>query len=178
MHPERSIVMGNQLELMASVYMDEEGAKTILDALQRMHRASNITLADAATVTKDADGRLHIKETREVTTGKGARRGALVAGVLGLIFPPSLIASALAGGLVGGAWGRLRDTGIKTGAMKDLGSSLEPGNAAVVALAEPQFVEPIVRAMEAYPGKFLRHGFSTEEAAQIEDAAAAGDANR
>ncbi len=170
--------MGKQFELMASVYMDEETAKTILDALQRMHRASNITLADAAMVTKDAVGNLHIKETREVTAGKGARRGALITGVLGLIYPPGLIASALAGGLIGGAWGRLRDTGIKTGSMRDLGSSLEPGNAAVVALAEPQFVEPIVETMEAYPGKFLRHGFSAEEAAQIEDAAATGDANR
>ena len=170
--------MGKQLELMASVYMDEEGAKTILDALHRMHRASNITLADAAMVTKDADGKLHIKETREVTTGKGARRGALITGVLGLIYPPSLIASVLAGGLIGGAWGRLRDTGIKTGAMKDLGSSLEPGNAAVVALAEPQYAELIVQTLEAYPVKFLRHGFSAEEAAQIEDAAATGDASR
>ena len=69
--------MDNQLELMASVYTDEEGAKTILDALQRMDLGGKITLADAAMVTKDADGKLDIKETREVTAGKGARRGAL-----------------------------------------------------------------------------------------------------
>ncbi len=169
--------MSKQLELMASVYTDEDGARTILDTLERMHRASNITLADATMVTKDAGGKLHIKETREVTTGKGARRGAIITGVLGLIYPPGLIASVLVGGVVGGAWGKLRDTGIKTGAMKDLGSSLEPGNAAVLALAEPQFVEPIMRAMEAYQAKFLRHGFSAEEAAQIEDAAAADDAS-
>jgi len=170
--------MSKQLELMASVYTDEDGAKTILDTLEMMHRAYNITLADAVMVTKDADGRLHIKETREVTTGKGARRGAIITGVLGLIYPPSLIVSVLGGGLIGGAWGKLRDTGIKTGAMKDLGSGLEPGNAAVVALAEPQFVEVIMQAMEAYQAKFLRHGFSADEAAQIEDAAAAGDASR
>ncbi len=170
--------MGKQLELMAAVYVDEEGAKTILDTLERMHRASNITLADAAIVMKDADGKLKIKETREVTAAKGAKRGAVVTGVLGLIFPPALIASVLAGGVIGGAWGRLRDTGIKTGRMKDLGNSLEPGNAAVIALAEPQFVELIVETMETYPGKFLRHGFSAEEAAQIEDAAATDDANR
>lgn len=168
--------MSKQLELMASVYTDEEGATTILDTLQRMHRASNITLVDAALVTKGADGKLHIKETREITAAKGMRRGALVTGVLGLIYPPSLIVSALAGGLVGGALGRLRDTGIKTGAMKDLGSTMEPGNVAVLALAEPQYAQDIVRAMEAYPGKFLRHGFSAEEAAQIEEAGEAGDA--
>ncbi len=45
--------MGKQLELMASVYVDEEGAKTILDTLELMHRASTIILADAAMVTKE-----------------------------------------------------------------------------------------------------------------------------
>ena len=170
--------MGKQLELMAAVYKDEEGAKTILDTLEMMHSASNITLADAAIVMKDDDGKLKIKETREVTAVKGAKRGAVVTGVLGLIFPPALIASVLAGGVIGGAWGRLRDTGIKTGRMKDLGSSLEPGNAAVIALAEPQYVEPITRAMEAYKAEFLRHGFSEEEAAQIEDAATEGESGQ
>jgi uncharacterized membrane protein len=170
--------MGKQLELMAAVYVDEEGAKTILDTLEMMHSASNITLADAAIVMKDDDGKLKIKETREVTAVKGAKRGAVVTGVLGLIFPPALIASVLAGGVIGGAWGRLRDTGIKTGRMKDLGSSLEPGNAAVIALAEPQFVKPITQAMEAYKAEFLRHGFSEEEAAQIEDAATEEDSGQ
>ena len=168
--------MGQQLELMASVYKDEDAAKTILDALQRMHRASNITLADAAMVTKDADGKLHIKETREVTAAKGAKRGAVVTGVMGLIFPPTLIVSVLAGGVIGGAWGRLRDTGIKTGAMKDLGSSLEPGNAAVLVLVEPLYLDSMVQIMEADQSKLLRHSFSVEETSQIEDAAAAGDA--
>jgi uncharacterized membrane protein len=169
--------MGKQLELIAFVYEDADSAQTVLDGLERMHRGANITLADATIVTKDADGKLHIKETREVTAGKGAKRGAAITGVLGLIFPPGLIASVLAGGLIGGAWGKLRDTGIKTGKMKDLGTRIEPGNAAVLALAEPQYVEPITRAMQAsFPGEFIQQGFSPEEAAQIEDAASSDDA--
>jgi uncharacterized membrane protein len=163
--------MSKQLELIASVYVDEEGAKTILDVLQKMHRAATITLEDAATVTKDAEGKLHIKETREVTTGKGARRGAIITGIFGLIYPPSLIASALAGGVIGGAWGRLRDTGIKTDKMRELGDTLAPGNVAVIVLAEPGYAPQIQRAMEAYPGQFIRHAFSPEETAQIEVAA-------
>jgi uncharacterized membrane protein len=167
--------MGKQLELMASVYVDEEGAKTILDTLELMHRASTIILADAAMVTKEADGKLHIKETREVTVAKGARRGAAITGVLGLIYPPSFIVSVVAGGVIGGLWGKLRDKGIKTGKMKDLGDSMKPGRAAVIALAEPRYVEAIMRAMEADKSEFIRHGFSEEEAANIEDAAAEDD---
>ena len=121
------------------------------------------------------EGKLHIKETREITTGKGARRGAIITGIFGLIYPPSLIASALAGGVIGGAWGKLRDTGIKTEKMRELGDSLAPGNVAVIVLAEPGWAQQIQEAMEAYPGQFIRHAFNPEETAQIEGAAASSD---
>jgi uncharacterized membrane protein len=161
-----------ELELIASLYRDQEGAKTILDTLEGMHRASNITLKDAATVTKDEEGKLHIKETREITTGKGARRGAIIAGIFGVIYPPSLIVSVLSGGILGGAWGKLRDTGIKTDKMRELGDNLAPGNVAVIVLAEPENTQKIEEVMEAYPGQFIRHAFTPEETGQIEVAAA------
>jgi uncharacterized membrane protein len=162
--------MSTTLELMAATYTEAEQAETTVDMLQQMHRASNITLADAAIVTKDAEGKVHIKETQEVTAAKGAKRGAIVAGVFGLIFPPSLIVSALAGGAVGGAWGKLRDTGIKTGDMKQLAEDLQPGTVLVVALAEPESVPAIERALENSDGQIVRHGFSAEETEQIEQA--------
>jgi uncharacterized membrane protein len=165
-----------ELELVASVYQDEQGATTILDALERMHRATTITLKDAATLTKDGDGKLHVKETREITTVKGARRGAIIAGIFGVIYPPSLIVSVLSGGIIGGTWGKLRDTGIKTGRMRELGDSLAPGNVAVVVLAEPEDTQKIEAVMEAYPGQFIRHAFTPEETGQIEVAAASSGA--
>jgi len=163
--------MATQLDLMAAVYAAPERAETILNMLQSMHRANNITLADAAMVTRDQEGKLHVKETHEVTAGKGAKRGAIAAGVLGLIFPPSIIASALIGGAAGAAWGKLRDTGIKTGSMNEIAESLQPGQAMVFALSEPAFVPEIERAMEGWDGHLVRHGFDTDESAAIEKAA-------
>jgi uncharacterized membrane protein len=163
--------MSKQLDLVAAVYADQEQAHLLLDTLQKMHRASTITLADAALVTRDAEGKVQVTETREVTTKKGAKRGAIVAGVLGLIYPPSLIASVVAGGALGGAWGKLRDTGIKTGDMKEIGNALEPGRVAVIALAEPEWTPAIERALEAGDGTLVRHGFSAEESQEIEAAA-------
>jgi len=94
-----------------------------------------------------------------------------VAGVLGLIYPPSLIASVVAGGALGGAWGKLRDTGIKTGDMKEIGAALEPGKVAVIALAEPEWTPAIERALKAGDGTLVRHGFSAQESQEIEAAA-------
>ena len=70
-----------QLELLAAVYADEERAQTICDMLEQMHRATTITMEDAVYVTKGADGKLHIHETREVTTRRepsGSHRGKSV----------------------------------------------------------------------------------------------------
>jgi uncharacterized membrane protein len=160
-----------QLELLAAVYADQDRAQTICDMLEQMHRATTITLDDAAVVTKGADGKLQIHETREVTTAKGAKRGAIAAGLFGLVFPPSLIVSAVAGGVVGGLWGKLRDTGIKTKSMKDLGDKLEPGKAAVVALVDQASVAATERALQGYDGELIRQSFTAKETADVQAAA-------
>ena len=60
-------------ELLAAVYPNEEHAKTTLDMLVAMHKAVTITLIDAAMVTKDESGKMHVAETAELTTRKGAK---------------------------------------------------------------------------------------------------------
>jgi uncharacterized membrane protein len=163
--------MAKDLRMIAAIYPDQEHANTILETLQKMHRASNITIVDAALLTKDEDGKIHIDETKEVTTRKGAKRGAIIAGIFGVIYPPSLIASVVVGGGIGGLWGKLRDTGIKTGDMKQVAENLTLGQVALVILAEPQSVPPIERAMEGWAGYVVHHGFTEEESARLEQAA-------
>jgi uncharacterized membrane protein len=160
-----------QLELIAAVYTDSERAQTIVDMLNEMHRATTITMEDAATVTKGPDGKLQIQETREVTTGKGAKRGAIAAGVFGLLFPPSIVVSAVAGGALGAAWGKLRDTGLKSDKIKEVGEALEPGKVAVIALVDQESVHATERAMQGYDGEIVRHAFSEAETADIQAAA-------
>jgi uncharacterized membrane protein len=146
-------------------------AQTICDMLEQMHKATTINLDDAVIVTKGSDGKLQIHETREVTTGKGAKRGAIAAGLFGLVFPPSLIVSAVAGGAVGALWGKLRDTGLKTKSIKDLGETLEPGKAAVVALVDQASVHATERALQGYDGELIRQSFTPKETAEVEAAA-------
>src|SRR3954463_8812453 len=98
--------MSETATLLAAVYPDHEHAKVILDMFSRMNRAGTIRVIDSALVTKDAQGKLVVEETKELTTRKGARRGAIIMGSLGLLFPPSLIASAVAAGVLGALSGR------------------------------------------------------------------------
>ena len=154
-------------ELLAAVYPNEEHAKTTLDMLVAMHKAVTITLIDAAMVTKDETGKIHVKETAELTTRKGAKRGAIVAGVFGLIFPPSLIASVLVGGGVGALAGKLRDTGIKSDQVKDIADRIEPGKAAVIALTEGEFGPQVQQALTGYEGTLLIQAVSEDTLKEI-----------
>ena len=163
--------MSKQLVLIAAKYADEDRAKTIVDMLGQMDKAGTIDLSDAATVTKGADGKLKITETRETTTREGAKKGAIAAGVVGLLFPPALVASAVVGGGLGAAWGKLRDTGIKSKQIEEMGEKLEPGNAAVVALVSDTSVDSLKNAMSGYDGELLTHSFSASESESIEAAA-------
>jgi uncharacterized membrane protein len=163
------------VHLMAAVYADGERGKVILDMLEEMHKANTITLVDAARLTKTEDGKFKVEETAELTARKGGRRGAIIAGVFGLIYPPSLILSVAAGGGIGALAGILRDTGIKKDDMKQFADEIQPGQAAVIALAEAQYAHLIENALEGYDGHLLTQEIAGDTAEDINAAAAAAN---
>jgi uncharacterized membrane protein len=147
--------MSKPAHLVAAVYPDQEHAQVILEMLERMHRALTISLVDSALVTKDDQGKLHVQETKELTTKKGARRGAIIMGSLAVLFPPTIIASAIAGGAIGAIAGKLRDSGIKNKQLHELAERLEPGKAIVVALAEDDSLAKVQSALGDYEGELV-----------------------
>jgi uncharacterized membrane protein len=167
--------MSKTVQLIAATYPDREHAKTTIDMLQQMHRATRITLADAVLVMKDEQGQIKIEETKELTARKGARRGGVIAGCLGLIFPPSLIASVLAGGIIGALAGRLRDIGIKKEKLKEIAEQLEPGKAAVLALAEDASVLRTQHAMVGYEGTLITEPLDEEALKELFKAEGTGE---
>ena len=62
-------------------------------------------------------------------TQHGAWTGIGVGGLLGILFPPSLLGSAIVGGTAGAVIGHLWH-GMSRGDMKDLGETLDEGQAA------------------------------------------------
>ena len=68
--------------------------------------------------------------------------GALV----GLLFPPAIIGSAIVGAGAGGLAGHL-SRGISRGDLKDLGEELEAGTAAVIVLGESKIEEQLEKAL-------------------------------
>jgi uncharacterized membrane protein len=167
--------MTKSVQLLAAVYPDREHGQVTFDMLQKMHRAATIDLVDAALITKNDEGKIKIEETTEFTTVKGARRGAIIMGVFGFIYPPSLLGSMLVGGTIGALAGRLRDTGIKNPQLREIADGLEPGKSAVIALADDWSTYDVQRALEGYEGTLVIQVLDEAAVKELYKAAGAGN---
>src|SRR4051794_31477990 len=154
------------LEVFIATYGNETEAKEALKDFKSMERAGSIDLIDAAVVVHGADGKVRFEETADPSGKKWAKRGAIAGGVVGLIFPPSIIASAVVGGAAGGVWGKVRDKGFKDEDLKEIGESLEPGKSAIIAIVHDRVVEQLENGLKGY-GKIMHHAMSAEAAAAV-----------
>ena len=121
---------------------NEERGEFVLESLRTAVAAERVTLDDLALVTKDEKGEVHIQQTKDVTTGKGARRGLLVGALVGLAAPPLLGAAAVGGG-IGALWGKFRDRGIDDDLMKRVGGMIAEGQAVVFALGDNASIDAV-----------------------------------
>lgn len=142
-------------QLVVGIYPSNESATLVFDMLKRMHQSTDITLIDAAKITKDQAGKVHVQETEELTARKGAIRGAVITGIFGLIYPPSLLASAAVGGGIGALIGRVRDIGIKGSTHKEISTQLTPETVAIAVLVPDDSVAHVETAMKALDGKLI-----------------------
>jgi uncharacterized membrane protein len=132
--------------LYAAVYNEIADAEADYEAVFDLHAAGAIGTFDSAVIYKDAEGKVHVSKT-EKPTQHGAWTGAGVGAVVGILFPPALIGSAIVGASAGGLIGHLRG-GVSRGDLKDLGDELEQGTAAVIVLGESKIEEQLEKATQ------------------------------
>ncbi|MGE5636822.1 MAG: DUF1269 domain-containing protein [Nocardioidaceae bacterium] len=94
-----------------------------------------VDVKDVALVYKDDRGRVKVRQTSDVTAGKGAVRGALLGTAVGLFAGP-VVGVAAGGAAGGGALAALGDRGVDNKLMKLAGEQLEAGHGAVFVMAE------------------------------------------
>jgi uncharacterized membrane protein len=159
-------VSTSTVEIFVATYGTEDGAVSAAKDFQAAQRDGAIDLLDAAVIVHTADGKVKIDESADPSGKKWAKRGAIAGGVVGLIFPPTIIVSAAVGGGVGGLWGKIRDKGFKDDDLKEIGNSLPPGSSAIIAVAEDRMVAQLESSLAGYE-KISKHAVSAEAAAAI-----------
>lgn len=131
--------------LYAAVYDDLADAEADYEAVLDLHAVGLVGTFDAAVIEKDG-GKVHVHKT-EKPTQHGAWTGIAVGAVAGILFPPSIVATAVAGGVAGGVVGHLWK-GMSRGDLKDLGEALDDGDAALIVIGESKVEEQIEKAVK------------------------------
>ena len=138
------------ISLIAAFYADAAKAQEKLLVLQKMEKDGAIELLDAAVMSKTDSAKLTITEQAELTEKKGAIGGALVGGLLAIIFPPSILALGAVGAAAGAAIGHFTDQGFDNNLLQEIGENLPAGGSALVAVIEETWLERLSTAMEGY----------------------------
>lgn len=157
---------GSAVQVFVAAFDDEKQATDTLKQFKAMDRDGSLDLIDAAVIVRRPDGKITFTETGDPSAKTWAKRGVIAGGLVGLIFPPSILVSAAVAGVGGGIWGKIRDKGFDDADLKRVGESLPPGGSAVIAIAEDRVVEQLERGIAGYT-KLAKHALSAEATAVI-----------
>lgn len=135
-------------------------AQNVLNILRGQSKYGNISFNDTAVVSKDADGKVHVKNEVShgtmVATGVGALLGLLLGG---LLFP---FAGLLIGAGGGAIIGRFLDLGVDGKFVKDVSDSLQPGTSALFVLVRDADPAVVRAALEGHHGTIIQTTLSDE----------------
>jgi uncharacterized membrane protein len=156
-------------DLVAIAYPDVATAQEVAGNAARLQKSHELQLDDMVVVERKGDGKVKLHQPS--VAGAGAASGALWGGLIGLIFFMPLFGMAI-GAASGAAGGALSDYGIDDNFMKELGSELEPGGAALLLLVREASMDKVLPQIRIQ-GKIIQTSLDNETEQSLSDALAA-----
>jgi uncharacterized membrane protein len=152
-------------QLIAITYPDQARAAETLEMLRRLSSAHIVELDDACVVTKDADGKIRLNQTVNVTA-RGAVGGAFWGSLIGLLFLNPLVGMA-AGAAAGALTGALTDYGISDAFMRSLAAAMPPRSSAVFMLLRSATMDRLEADLARFGGTLLHTSLSVDAEARL-----------
>jgi len=150
--------------LVAITFAGEADATAALASIRLLEGEGRIGLEDTAVVSKDADGKVHVKNELSSGTETGAVIGAVLGSLLWVVFP---VGALVGGAVLGGLIGRAAAPGIDGGFVKEVEASLAPGGSALFLLVKSGDPEILIAAMRQYQGTVIQTSLDTEAEAAL-----------
>ena len=143
------------LYVIAAAYDDVDAAVADYEAVKQLYRAVRSSHDfDASVVAKNADGKVRIVKKHEQPTRHGAAVGlgwGLAVGVAAVLFPPAgigLAGAAAGGAAIGGVAGHVSG-GMSRGDLKELGETLDTGQAGLIVVYETNLADQVAANIKA-----------------------------
>jgi uncharacterized membrane protein len=158
--------------LIVAQFPTLDEAQGAYEALQEIERTSSVRIDGVVIASCDAEGKVHLGKATDHSTKTGLKWGVVGGAVLGIIFPPSILASAVGVGVVGATLGKVRNVMHRSGLADELAGVMEPNTAGIIALVEDTAVVEIRNAL-AEADRIVTKAIDKQLAAEIDREAAA-----
>ena len=135
--------------MFIAAFVDERAAEDALKVLKQAKKSGDFYFDGAAVLRSDDKGKVHISESGDMSTGKGAGIGALIGGVIGLLGGPAGVAVGAGAGAAVGGLAAKGDAGFSNESLKEIGAALVPGSSAIAATTSQLFVEEVRRSAQS-----------------------------
>jgi uncharacterized membrane protein len=123
---------------------DAEAAyATLID----LEQTTSLRIDGVLLARRDAAGNIHLGKVTEHSTKTGLKWGVVGGAILGVIFPPSILAGAVGMGVVGATLGKVRNVFHRRGIADELAEVMKPNTAGIVALVEDTAVVAMREAL-------------------------------
>jgi len=155
-------------DMVVLAFDSEGGADMGRQKLVELNNEYVLNLVDAVEVVRHTDGKIKIKDIRNLT-GIGALGGAFWGTLFGLLFFVPALGFAI-GTVSGAIAGHFAHFGISEDYLKQIETSVTPGTSALAILAKNVTVDKVVQALNPLHPKVIRSSLSTAQEAKLNEA--------
>ncbi len=151
-------------------------ADKVLVKLAGLKKEYLIDLEDAVVVVRDETGKVHLKQSLNLTAigaSSGLLSGALWGGLVGLLFLNPLAGFAIGGAVGAGAGalsGSLSDYGIDDNFIKSLGETIPNNSSALFVLVRKVQPEKVLAELQGLRGRVLKTSLSPDQEKRLQEA--------
>ncbi len=134
--------------LFVADFDDADAAWAAYELLKSIEDGRTVEIESVLVVKRDADGKIEVQKATDHSTRRGLGWGIVGGVVLGVLFPPSIIGSAVVLGAGGAAVGKARELHHKSEIADELQDAIAPGHSGILALVSDPGAVKIREALD------------------------------
>ena len=134
--------------LFVADFNDTETAWEAYELLKEIEDGKRVEIEGVLVIKREADGPVEVQKATDHSPRRGLGWGVVGGVVLGVLFPPSIIGSAVVLGAGGAAVGKVREAHHKSELEAELADAIAPGHSGILALVSDPGVIEIRKALD------------------------------
>ena len=134
--------------LFVADFTDADAAWQAYETLQEVEDEIPLQVEGVLVLKRSTSGELEIQKVTDPSTRRGLSWGVVGGVVLGILFPPTVLGSAVVLGAAGAGIGKAREVHHRRELAEELADAIDPGHSGLVALVSDPAAVKVQKAVD------------------------------